>query len=272
MPGLSNPYILLRGALSPQDIESLRRTYSSYVPSSGLPCYAFLADQENPVLQQISAACESALSARVHYLNDFFFYTDKAFSTPWHVDTELYVFKTAVNAWILLEPDYIENPLGFISQLNNPSGPIYHSAEAEGDDLVFVNYATQELIELSNAEVESGALGTPGITAGDILLIDPQRFHRTNTSIPKGACVFKFVYSDDDCLMSTEAMPEFLWPEVPLYKRLLAASNGSWEHFLELVQKEITINDRDSALVSGFYPENFDHLSAKAKLLTSKLQ
>lgn len=265
---LATPFVHLKSVMSPEDVKTLRKIYSEYIPSAGIPCYAFLERQSDDIFQKIQTLVGDAIGSHAYYLNDFFFYTDTTFATPWHVDTELYIFKYAVNAWILLEPDQIENPLAFISQTNNPSQTFYHSVEKEDDLYAFVDYFHGDVEEYSVSEVEHAHVKTPQINTGDILLIDPQRFHRTNTTIPKGACVFKFVYSDETSLLRIDQVPGIMWPEVALYKDLVSKSQN-WTDVLAGIRDEIRQNSIKSPLVSGFYPDQFKHLSEKASLLNT---
>lgn len=117
--------------------------------------------------------------------------------------------------------------------------------------------------------VENTQIHTPKIKVGDILLLDPMRYHRTNTTDPKGACVFKFVYSDTDSLVRSDHMPAVMWPEVSLYKSLLS-SQQDWESFLSKISREINKNSHKSPLISGFYPNNFEYLTRKASELGNK--
>lgn len=266
MDQLYSPFVHLKQCLSHKEVNELCDIYREYIPRTGIPCYAFLKNQDHPLLRSIASLVSSVIGLRACYLNDFFFYTDARFSTPWHVDTELYVFKSAVNAWILLEPDEINNPLGFIEQVNNPGTTFYHSVERESANYVFVDYAGGETLEVSAEDVESSYVPTPNVRVGDILLLDPQRFHRTNTSRPKGACVFKFVYSSDDSLARDVQMPAIMWPEVSLYNNLLSKAKD-WGNMLGLISEEIDLYSRDSRLVTGFYPDHFDHLVDKARSL-----
>ena len=267
MPQLSTPFLLLQNVLSHHDIKALRETYAKHAPLNKLPCYAFIDCLQSPVQKKIADLVANAVSCHSYYLNDFFFYTSNSFSTPWHVDTELYLFQNAINAWILLEPNIISNPLGFIDSFNSPhSDTIYHSVEEDGDDYLFVDYVNSDLMAVCKQDIEFNHITTPDVNVGDILLLDPLRFHRTNTTVEKGACVFKYVYSASSNLIRANHLPEIMWPELSLYKRLYDPSQ-SWSHFLSLIKHEIFTKFETSPLISGFYPANFPYLIQKASEL-----
>ena len=263
-----SPFIHIKQAISAEEITQLKTIYANHAPSSGLPCYAFIDKLDLPLFKKLSDLTFSRLKCRPLYLNDFFFSTGNVFSTPWHVDTELFIFQYAVNAWILLEPSSIDNPLGFIAGVNEPGTQYFQSVESESGQLLFVDFTSNDIQETSEEEVESTHIRTPRIEVGDILLIDPMRFHRTNTSSPKGACVFKFVYSNTDSLLRQSHLPSAMWPEIALYKSFYD-STQSWDEFLAAVANEVSRNGSNSLLISGFYPDNFAYLVQKATELTS---
>ena len=268
MAQLTQPFVHLKGVLSQEDIASIRSIYSQHASKTQLPCYAFIDLLDTPIHSKISNLIANTLNSTPYYIKDFFFHTSTSFSTPWHVDTELYLFKSAVNAWILLEPNKISNPLGFISEINSPSeDSYYHSVETEDDTYVFVDYLNSQIVEHDVADIEENHCSTPLIEVGDILLLDPGRFHRTNTTEPKGACIFKYLVSDDSSLIRAKHLPEIMWPELSLYKSMYDPTK-SWIQFLQLVKQEITNNTSKSPLISGFYPENFPYLIEKATSLT----
>ena len=272
MNSLPAPFFLhLKQVLDFEDISSLRLAYSRNSYAYGLPCYAFIRQLLSPVHRKIQDLLSSALSEDTFYLNDFFFYTGSQFSTPWHVDTELFLFERAVNAWILLEPTSIDDPLGIIPSLNTDnSAQFYHSFQQESDVCIFVDYLNTDLLELNCDALEASCIHTGNISVGDILIFDPSLFHRTNTSVPKGACVFKYILGSSDSPIRSSHLPEVMWPELSLYKKLYGDSRD-WSEFLSRVEDEITKRHDQSPLVSGFYPDNFDYLNEKARSLTDCL-
>jgi hypothetical protein len=268
-PQLELPFIHIKQAFSAAEITQLKTIYAHHAPSSGLPCYAFIDKLDHPLFNKLSNLILSHLKFKPLYLNDFFFSTGNMFSTPWHVDTELFIFKYAINAWILLEPLSIDNPLGFVAEVNNPGAQFFQAVEAESGQLLFIDFTSSDILEIAEKDIESRHIHTPRIEVGDLLLIDPMRFHRTNTSSSKGACVFKFVYSDNASLLRDSHLPSAMWPEISLYKSFLD-STESWEEFIAAICRELSHNGSNSPLVSGFYPDNFSYLVQKASELISE--
>ena len=247
----------------------MRSSYSTHALTHHLPCYAFIGNQDSPVHLKIAELVANAVESKVYYLNDFFFYTSTSFSTPWHVDTELYLFQSAVNAWILLEPDEIDNPLGFIDHINSPADDVfYHSVQQEEDSYIFVDYSNSQIAEHDLHIIEQSHVKTPHINVGDILLLDPARFHRTNTTEPKGACIFKYLTTTDSTLVRANHIPEIMWPELSLYKRIYNP-RITWPQFLSSIKDEVLTKSHDSPLISGFYPENFPYLIDRAISLSN---
>jgi len=261
-------FYVIKNCLSKDDIRSLKQSYSAHCRNTGMPCYAFLENSTNDLVSKIRTLVERSIKKKVSYLNDFFFYTSASFSTPWHVDTELYLFKEAVNAWILLDPDEIDNPIGFVSGINTGTN-YYQSVITEGAMYSFVNYIDGEILELGADEVEACRINTPNIAVGDILLINPSLFHRTNTTKRKGACIFKFVMHDENGYFHRDHLPEIMWPELAVYKSF-EKHTDNWPRFLKEVQKEVNKNGKESPLVSGFYPSNFDYLVTEAQRLCAQ--
>ncbi len=265
---LESPYIHIKQVFSADEITQFKSIYAHHALSSGLPCYAFIDKLHLALFKKLTNLVFSCLNCQPLYLNDFFFSTGNLFSTPWHVDTELFIFQYAVNAWILLEPSSIDNPLGFVAGINEPGTQCYQAVEAESDNTLFIDFTNNDILEIGTKEIELGHIRTPTIEVGDLLLIDPMRFHRTNASSQKGACVFKFVYSDSDMLLRDSHLPSVMWPEIDLYKSLIDSSRD-WEQFLGAVAQEIALNGVQSPLISGFYPEKFLYLVTKASELLS---
>lgn len=231
-----------------------------------MPCYALLDSIESTTFRKIKAALEHRVGAALHYLNDFYLYTDSSFRTNWHVDTELFAFDRAVNAWILLSPDVVENPLGFIAEINTPSTGIFHSARAGKDDYIFGNYCTGESLVRANETIESEHLHTPRIRVGDILAFDPRRFHRTNVSTPKHAISIKFVLEGRDGFLSSTQVDSYLWPEVEVFNRLVRTAQ-SWDEVLARLRQLLKGETTRKHLTAGFYPEQFELYRKMALLL-----
>lgn len=258
MPELAKPYVVLRQALDGEDIAFLRQACKDRLSRDAIPCFALIDHRDHPTYRKIESAIRDQLGEPIHYLNDFYIYTDKSFRTGWHMDTELFTFEFAVNAWILLSPDRIENPLGFIPDINVDNDFYFHSVTIEGDDATFRNYRTGKTHQRSVKAIEEGQAATPEINVGDILLINPKLYHKTNVETPKHAFALKFVYggSRKGCL-SPKQVPSILWPEVKTFNDVINKTE-SWEDFVDGLREQLKTEDGRVKLSSGFYPDKFD--------------
>ncbi|WNM64008.1 hypothetical protein [Candidatus Nitrospira neomarina] len=190
----------------------------------------------------------------MYYLNDFYIYTDDTFATGWHMDTELFTFEHALNAWILLSSDHVTDPLCFIDQLNDTPDRYYHSLKVDGDDCTFTNFSKKNKTTRSLAAIEQARLHTPTIDVGDILVINPRRFHRTNTSEAKHCLAIKFVYKGPNGLLSTTQVPSMFWPEIGIFNKLVKQT-VEWDKVFEGLRGELKTPKGRKALSAGFYPE-----------------
>jgi hypothetical protein len=258
MPELAQPYVVLRNVLDKGDIAFLRDACKQRLDRDGIPCFAMIDHQQTPSYRKIVDAISAPIGEPLHYLNDFYIYTDSTFKTNWHMDTELFTFEFAVNAWILLSPDQIENPLGFISDVNVDPDHYYHSVTIEGDACTFRNYRTGKTLARSLQDIEANQTPTPVINVGDILLINPKLYHKTNVETPKHAFALKFVYggSRRGCL-SPKQVPSMLWPEVKTFNEVIARS-PTWDDFVDGLRQQLKTEDGRTKLSSGFYPDKFD--------------
>lgn len=227
-----------------------------------MPCYALIDKQGSAILQKISKLVTASVQSTANYLNDFIFFTDEGFSTDWHIDTELFCFKNAVNAWILLYPDQIANPLAFIDGFNGNEGERFHSIQNEGDSIYMVNYSTNDLREFTYEEIDQITIGTPKVECGDMLLLDPRYFHKTNTTLAKSACAIKFILGNHADWMSDDQVPGVLWPEVDVYNDIVNSA-VNWTDVLREIRARVTDCDLSSPLLAGFYPEKFKYLRSR---------
>jgi hypothetical protein len=266
MPELNSSFVHIENALSDEDILFLKNAYKAHLAKEGIPCYALLDLLETPTFRKIKRITEEHTRETVHYLNDFYFYTDPRFTTGWHVDTELYAFESAINAWILMSPENVEDPLAFMADMNTTNDNYYHSVHVEDGECVFAQYCDGTLEERSFEEVEANRIHTPNIRVGDILLLNPRRFHRTNTEKPKHACAIKFILGEAEHWLSSKQVPEIMWPEVGVFNRLVGSAK-SWEKVILGIREELKSSKGREALISGFYPENFGLLKEMSKTL-----
>lgn len=267
MPELAEPFVVLRNALDSDDITVLREACKARLNRDGIPCFAMLDHQDTPTYKKIVRVLTEAIGEQLNYLNDFYIYTDETFKTNWHMDTELFTFESAINAWILLSPDEVNGPLGFIADVNVDADRYFHSVSIEGDDATFRNYRTGKTEQRSLAEIEANAKHTPRINLGDILVINPKLYHRTMIDAPKHAFALKFVYGSarKGCL-SPKQVPAMLWPEVKTFNDVINAS-PTWDHFLDGLRQQLTTEDGRTKLSSGFYPAKFPLYREKVQAL-----
>jgi hypothetical protein len=261
-----NTYRLLKGVLDPSDIDFLRQSSASHLVAQDMPCYVLLDRLKSPVVEKITELVSEALGGVPHYLNDFYFYSDSAFGAQWHVDTELFTFDDCVNAWILLSPDRVTGPLAFIGDLNGPAEPYFHNVKPSGDDYVFTNYRTGAKETRPAAAVEAARIDTPPVALGDVLLINPRRFHKTNTTAPKHAMVIKFVIEGAQGLLSKTQVPAMFWPEVGMFNAMLKGAEN-WDGFLAALRDKLGTEEGRKALSAGFFPEKIDLYKRMARTL-----
>lgn len=257
MPDLAAPYAHIRNALSAEDVDFLRDACKRHILKEGIPCYALVNDLESPTFINIKAAIENLIGEPSYYLNDFYIYTDSSFKTNWHMDTELFTFERALNAWILLSPDLVEDPLGFIADINESPAQTFHSVRIQGDKCSFGNYSSGEMTVRSLAAIEAEQIHTPAISVGDILVLDPKRFHRTNTQSSKHAISFKFVLRGPNGFLSTKQVDPHFWPEVAIFNGLVKKAD-SWENVIDGIRRALSSEATRTELSAGFYPGKFE--------------
>jgi len=253
----NEPFVVLRSVLDGDDIAQIVAACKARLERDGIPCFAFIDMQTSATYRKIADALKACIGDTLNYLNDFYIYTDETFKTNWHMDTELFTFENAINAWIPLSPDHIENPLGFISNVNVSADRYFHSVTIDGDVCTFRNFRTGKTEERSLAEIETSQIPTPTINVGDILVINPKIFHKTNISTPKHAFALKYVYGSRKGCLSPTQVPSLLWPEVRTFNTVVANSDG-WDDVVAGIREQLTTEDGRTKLSSGFYPEKFD--------------
>jgi hypothetical protein len=268
MPDTMPPYQHLQTALSEEEMTSLKETCKAHITNGQTIPYALLDQLDLPVVEKIQRLVSEKLGREVHYLNDFYIYTDDTFSAGWHMDTELFAFANAVNAWILLSPESVTDPLCFIDGFNESADDVFHSVKIDNDECVFSNFSNRKQERRALAEIEQGKLRTPKISVGDILLLDPRRFHRTNTQQAKHCLVIKFVFEGegDESLLTTTKVPAFLWPEVGIFTKMVKEA-GDWSDVLDRLREELKTPDGRKALNAGFFPEKIELYREKVRAL-----
>lgn len=254
---LVTPYLHIQNALTAGDVEFLRNACKRYISQEGIPCYVLINHLDSPTYMKIKEALEQQIGEPLYYLNDFYIYTDSSFKTNWHMDTELFAFDRAINAWILLSPDLVEDPLGFIDQINDSSERSFHSVRIGRDQCVFGNYCTGEVTERSLATVEAEQIHTPRIGLGDILIFNPKRFHKTNVNSPKHAISCKFVMKGQNGFLSANQVDPHFWPEVDIFNSLVKNAH-TWENVVDGIRRSLMSETGRKELSAGFYPDKFE--------------
>jgi len=252
-----NPYLHIENILTEEDIQFLRNACKEHFPRYRMPCYLLIDHLNAPTCTKIKRELESRLGEELYYLNDFYIFTDTSSKTNWHIDTELYTFERAVNAWILLSPEHIEDPLMFIDQAPISYGDSYHRLTVDQDRCLFANYSTGESLEQPTSAIQAKELHTPTIRVGDILAFDPKQFHKTGANAPKHAIALKFVMKGKQGFLSRNQVDPGLWPEVDTFNGLIAQS-PTWENVIDGIRKKLANENDRKTLSAGFYPELFE--------------
>lgn len=260
-------FALLEGVLSGDDLAELRGACKRAMQQpDAIPSYVLVDDLASPVFRKIHQTLESALGEQLYYLNDFYLYSDDSFGAPWHMDTELFTFASCVNAWILLSPSEIESPLTCIADINDGDDVDFHSVKIDDGDCLFTNYRTRQRMRRSLDEIERQRIDAPDVRAGDILLLDPRRFHRTRTTVPKHALVFKFLRRGPNGFTSRNQVPAMFWPEIKIFSDLVEAS-GEWSDVIDGIRAALRTEEGRSALSAGFFPEKMELYREQAATL-----
>jgi hypothetical protein len=258
MVGPVETFRLLKGALTKEDLNFLKRACRDYLgKEDSIPSYVLLDILDAPTCQKIVKTIENETGQDVYYLNDFYIYSDDAFGAKWHMDTELFTFNDCLNAWILLSPHELRNPLAMLESPNESTENYYHSVKIEGDEATFVNYRNGSKKPTSLDTMEAEKIETPLIQEGDILLLNPKKFHKTNTTVPKHALVLKFVIKGKEGFFSESKVPPMFWSEIAIFTELLKKSD-KWDDFLESLKQELKTPKGRKALSAGFFPEKID--------------
>jgi hypothetical protein len=251
----AKPFELLPKVLNHLEISEFIGCCKDLLASEGsIPSYALIDRLDSSPYKKVKSVLERHMSTQLFYLNDFYIYTDSTFGTNWHMDTELFTFAHAINAWILLSPNEVTDPLCFIDGINDSPDRYFHSMKAAGDECVFSNYSTGRMRSESLKTIEATRVRTPRIEVGDVLVINPRRFHRTNVEVPKHSIVIKFLFAGENGMLSAERVPSIFWPEVKIFSKL-AREHSNWDDFIEGIRGQLKTEKGRSALSAGFYPE-----------------
>jgi hypothetical protein len=266
MFSLAAPYVHIENALSPDDLNSLRSICKCHLADVGDPGYVLIDHLRSSTFVKLRNILEQRIGEPLYYLNDFYIYTDRSFSTDWHIDTELFSFDRAVNAWVLLSPACVANAISLIGDINGSADCYFHGVRTVADNYVFANYCSGTRLTRLKAEIEAERIHTPTIRLGDILLIDVKRFHRTNTVRPKHAIAIKFVLKGTNGFLATDMVHPRIWPEAEIFRNLVKSSE-TWDNVLSGIRDKLRGREGREILNRGFLPEHFDLFRRAAKTL-----
>ena len=259
-------YLHIRHALTADDVQFLREECKRHVSQEGMSCYVSINNLHSTTYERIRGVLERTICEPLYYLNDFYMYTDDSFRADWHIDTELFTFHRAINAWILLSPDLVDDPLGFLDEVNGPIERYFHSVVLEGDRCTFGNYFTGDMMVRSLAAVELERVHTPRVEVGDILAFNPRRFHKTNAKHPKHAIAFKFVMKDRDGFLSACQVDPQFWPEVGIFNRLVNSAH-TWDDVIDGIRRTLLSETGRKQLSAGFDPDKLELFQVKVASL-----
>ena len=261
---LGASYVHLKNALDEDDINYLKNACKQNLETEQIPCFSLIDRLDSKAVKKIKLALEEEIGEELFYLNDFYIYTDNSFKTAWHMDTELFSFSRAVNAWILLSPEEVADPLGFIDGINDSAENYFHSAVLSDGIYTFSEYRSRRKTTRSADEIEATHIHTPLINRGDILAIDPSHFHKTNVSSPKHAIGIKFILKGPEGFLSDKQVHSILWPEVKTFNNLVKGTEN-WEEVIEGIRQALKTDEGRKNLTSGFYPAQFEMYVTRAR-------
>ncbi len=248
---------LLQDELDESDLAFLKSSCKAHLnKDDAIPSFVFIDETAHPTVRKIQQAVEIAVGEPLFYLNDFYLYTEGKSSADWHVDTELFTFERAYNAWLLLSPDEVESPLAVMSDWNAGDDPFFHTLKVgpDGEQAQLVNMKTAARQSVSMSDIEATKIEAPDVSVGDILVLNPKRFHRTNIQSPKHIIAFKFVALPETGFLSEQQVPSLLWPEVEIFNKAVRG-NTVWGGVLDDLREAMTTEKGRKALSAGFFPE-----------------
>ena len=266
MSDLEKPYLHLKSVLNEQDISFLKESCKQQLLEHDIPCFALINRLDHPCVQKIRNHVEKSLGKEVFYFNDFYMYTDSGVRAGWHMDTELFTFEYAINAWILLSPETIESPLRMLSGINDSDDNCYHIIRSHNGVYEFGNLSSGDSLDLTLTDIENRSFLVPELSLGDILLFNPRLFRCTNTTKPKHCHVLKFVFGGNKNALLEDPVPSYFWPEVEIFSDLVGGKE-SWNDVIEGLKSQLKTESGKKNLSAGFYPDKFKKYSDAVKLL-----
>lgn len=247
--------LLLSGVLSDEDLTTLKRACQKHLDhEDAIPSYVLIDQLNSPIYKKIKSCIEDNIKTDLYYLNDFYIYSDDTAQANWHMDTEHFTFESCLNAWILLSPDEIENPLAFIGDINDSPSNYFHSLKVQDGEAIFTNYCNRNQMARSMETIEAEKIDTPTVHVGDILVLNPKKFHKTNVTTPKHALAIKFLVRGEKGLLSEMQVSEMFWAETALFNKLMKDADR-WDDVLGELRKKLETPEGRETLGAGFFPE-----------------
>ncbi len=260
-------FVMLRGALSDEDLTTLKHVCQQHLRHEDpIPSYVLIDQLNSPIYKKVKKAIEHQTNDRTYYLNDFYFYSDDTFQANWHMDTEFFTFESCLNAWILLSPNVVDNPLAFIADLNDSPSNYFHSLKINDGEAIFTNYSDRKQKAESMDAIEAEKIDTPTVRAGDILLFNPKKFHKTNVATPKHSLTIKFLLKGEKGFLSEKQVPELFWAETALFNKLVKNANR-WDDVLDELRRKLKTPEGRKILSAGFFPEKIRVFKEMVELL-----
>lgn len=248
-------FLNLEGALDLDDIAFLiSRCKSNFQQIDAIPSYLLIDHLGSECFKKVQHLVQDAVGEEVFYLNDFYIYTDESAQAHWHVDTELFTFERAYNAWILLSPDMAESPLAILQDKNDSNDNYFHAVKVDDGQCKFGNYKNGRSTVETLDHIGSNKIAAPNVTVGDVLLLDPKKFHKTNIKAPKHAIAIKFVAKGGHGFRSSMQVPSMLWPETKVFNTILKHADN-WDNVIAYIRTALSQPKERQALSGGFFPE-----------------
>jgi hypothetical protein len=106
----------------------------------------------------------------------------------------------------------------------------------------------------SLSRIEAAKILAPDVRVGDVLVLNPKKFHRTNATTAKHILAVKFLASGTSGLASPMQVPGMLWKETSFFNEILKSAI-EWSDFTEGVRQLLNTEEGRKALSAGFFPE-----------------
>ena len=85
MRELKDSFILLKDALTEDDLTFLKESCKTQLETENMPCFALLNQLHSSCYLKIRRLVQDAIGENANYLNDFYLYTDSSSIADWHM-------------------------------------------------------------------------------------------------------------------------------------------------------------------------------------------